>query len=190
MNGTQTQVLTSHSSSTSALRWGAASSMLEAAAAIAVIALAIVGLAGVFSSTMAAIATIVVGAAVLIQGGTLTAISEHFNARRAGETITFSQPVGMDFLGGVATLVLGILALLGLDTQTLLSVAILVLGASFLFSNQGLIGLAGVVLGILAVVGLVPLTLVLVGLLCLGVGALVGGSMTATHAISAQPEHA
>src|SRR5690348_13301737 len=48
-------------------------SLMEAIGAIATVALAIVGLAGVFSVTMASIATIVIGAAILIEGASLTA---------------------------------------------------------------------------------------------------------------------
>ncbi len=173
-----------------AFKWAAGGSTMEAFGAIAGIALAIVGLAGVFSSTMAAIATIVLGAAILLEGGS-------FGATEVAETGTTETSVsrstsgGMsaDFLGGLAGIVLGILALLGVSPMTLLSVALLGFGASFLFSSTAaaqvnpasaggavLIGLAGLVLGILAVVGIDPLTLVLVGLLALGVHALFSGS--------------
>jgi hypothetical protein len=137
---------------------------------------------------MAAIATIILGAAILIEGGTLAAISERFSARTTGERGVFTEPVGLDFMGGLAAVVLGILALLGLDAQTLLSISVLVLGASFLFSPQGFIGLAGVVLGILAVIGVAPMPLILVGLLALGVAALVGGGYTAGRAYTSSQE--
>ena len=100
------------------------------------------------------------------------------------------------FLGGVAGIVLGILALLGVAPLTLLSVAVLVsarpssraawairgaLGqlwrggtdatAGNADAGHIMVGIAAIVLGILAVVGVSQLTLVLVGLLCLGGGA-------------------
>jgi hypothetical protein len=111
------------------------------------------------------------------------------------------------FLGGIAGIVLGILALLGVATMTLLSVAILVYGASFMLSGISaerlvgslgthgtagemtsghfMVGIAALVLGILAVVGLSQLTLVLVGLLCLGTGALFSGSALGARSASA-----
>ena len=49
------------------LSWVANGSMMEAFGAIASMALAIVGLAGVFSATLAAIATIIIGAAILME---------------------------------------------------------------------------------------------------------------------------
>lgn len=83
---------------------------------------------------------------------------------------------GVDFQGGLATLVLGVLALLGVAPLTLLSVAVIALGASFLLGGRILIGLAAAVLGILSVVGLSSWTLVLVGFLVLGSGLLFSGS--------------
>ncbi len=170
---------------------------MEAIGAIAAIALAIVGLAGVFSNTMAAIATIVIGASILSEAGAFGAT--YWN--RAGVTgVTSSESsggMGADMLGGVAGIVLGILALLGVAQGTLLSVAVLVFGATFLLSSvansnvnafnsggQVLVGLGGIVLGILAVIGLDPMTLVLVGLLSLGVAALFSGSSWGVRAMA------
>jgi hypothetical protein len=184
MNGTQTQTLPNQGAKTSAFPWVTGSSIFEASGAFAVIALAIVGLAGVFSGTLAAIATIILGAAILIEGGTMAMISERFGNRTAMEHKAFTEPLGFDFMGGLTAVVLGILALLGLEAQTLLSVAVLVLGASFLFGSQGFIGLAAVVLGILAVIGVAPMSLTLVGLLVLGVAALVGGGYIAGRSLT------
>ncbi len=75
MNGTtQTHAIQAQPAQhESALKWAAGGSMMEAVGAIATIALAIVGLAGVFSPTMASIATIVIGAAILLEGGAMGA---------------------------------------------------------------------------------------------------------------------
>jgi hypothetical protein len=78
-----------------------------------------------------------------------------------------------EFFGGFAGLILGILALVGITSGTLLSVAAIVFGACVLFSRLGegafgsrmLVGIGAVVLSILAVVGLSQITLVLVALL-------------------------
>lgn len=159
---------------------------MEAVGAIATIALAIVGLAGVLRPIMASIATIVIGAALLLEGGSMGAAQV---SSRTGEFESASGGFSTPFLGGVAGIVLGILALLGVASITLVSVALIVFGAAFLLSGVAqanslaaatggntFVGLAAVVLGILAVVGLNPIVLVLVGLLVLGAGALFSGS--------------
>jgi len=182
--------------------------MMESIGAIAVIALAIIALVGVFSSTLAAIATIIVGAAILVEGGVLGASPlaqlQEFQAAGGGATA--------EFLGGGAGIVLGILALFSTAPQTLLAVAVLVFGATFLLggaamaqvgwltsiqgqanrettsgagSGQVLVGLAATVLGILAVTGLSPLTLILVALLSLGASMLFSGSAVGTRTLSA-----
>lgn len=150
-------------------------SLLEGFGAIATIALAIVGLAGVFSSTMASIASIVLGAATLVEAGA-------FGVKNAEGTYVRTErsflggATAVDFQGGLATVVLGILALLGVAPATLLAVSVIALGATFLLSGRVLIGLGAAVLGILAVVGLDAWTLVLTGFLVLGTGLLFTGS--------------
>ncbi len=168
----------------------AGSSIMEAFGAFATIALAIVGLAGIWPAILAAVATIVVGAAILMEGGVWgmrpfqTASTNQPYQRTE---IQFSQgSVDADFLGGLAAVVLGILSLLGVASTVLLAAAVIALGAAVLLSGRLFIGLAGVVLGILAVVGLVAPVLILVGLLVFGAGLLITGSETATRALTAQ----
>lgn len=145
----------------------------------AVATLAIVGLTGKFSETVAAIATIVFGAAIWIEGGAF--VASHRAEGAAERTEEWSEGAGAQFLGGLCGIVLGILALLGVAPITLVSIATLVFGATLLFSagNQAFFGLAGLTLGLLAVCGLSSLTLVLVALACLGVSALFSGATTA-----------
>ena len=200
MNTTETHVMEHPHERETAFKWVAGGSMMEAIGAIATIALAIVGLAGVFSPTMAAIATIVVGAALLIEGSASGAAQTYTRAGEVSRTAaeSFESPdTSAAFLGGVAAIVLGILALLGVASLTLVSVAAIVLGASFMLaglsqssafpaagSGHTMVGLAAAVLGILAVVGLSSLVLVLVALLVLGGGALFGGSAQGARAVS------
>ena len=138
---------------------------------------------------MAAIATIVLGAAVLVEGGAYAAnhrevISGQGNV--SALTLEHSQGLSAEFLGATAGIILGILALLGAAPATLISVAVLVFGATFAAaglmdvspSTRVVFGLAGFVLGLLAVCGLGSLTLVLVGLLCLGASTLFNGAMS------------
>ncbi len=123
----------------STLKVAAGGSMMEAIGALATIALAIVGLAGVFSSTMASIATIIVGAAILIEGGSVGASSWALSRSSSASTTKTQTAVGgglgAQTLWGVAGIVLGILALLGVSQLTLLSVAVLVFGASFMLGS-------------------------------------------------------
>ncbi|HWH69107.1 MAG TPA: hypothetical protein VNT26_06965, partial [Candidatus Sulfotelmatobacter sp.] len=96
----------------------------------------------------------------------------------------------VDFQGGLAVVVLGILALLGIAPQTLLSVSVIALGATFLLSGRLLIGMGATVLGILSVVGFSPLTLVLVGLLISGAGLLFSGSAMAATTMAERKSQA
>jgi hypothetical protein len=162
-----------HHPARSSFKWIASSSLMEAIVAIAVIALAIVGLAGVNPLMLAAIGTIIAGAAVLIEGG------------------VFEKGPNAEWLGAVSGIILGILALMNVTPMTLLSVAVLIFGVTFLLSASTsaersrssqtdgflLLGLSVSVMGLLAVIGISPATLVLVGLLVLGAATLFGGSI-------------
>jgi hypothetical protein len=179
------------------LSWVVNGSIMEAFGAIATMALAIVGLAGVFSATMAAIGTIIIGAAILME-------SDFFGAfwAKAGNQAREMEALEMpsaQFIGGLTGIVLGILALLGVASATLLAVAILVYGATFLLSGvaptqngwlahasggEVLVGLGTLVLGLLAVIGVESLTLVLVALLALGAAALFSRSGPAIRAVT------
>ncbi len=157
--------------------------------------LAIVGLAGLVANLMASIGTIIIGAAILMDGMAYRQFPAH---SRWAQT----RGLSAEFLGGVAGIVLGILALFGTYPAILLGVALIVFGSAlflntieflqwqrfagaqegvasqdahaFAFGPGGqlMVGLAAVVLGILAVIGLSPLTLTLVGVLGLGFSAL------------------
>jgi len=174
MNGTQAQTI-QHTNPSRETVFSSRESILRVAAAFVTIALAIVGLAGVWPTTMAAIASIILAGSVLAESGfsfsewnrhTVMASEEEFSAK---------------MLGGVAGVVLGILALLGIAPTTLLAVAIIVFGVTFLLRDENLMGICAVVLGVLAVVGVAPATLVLVGLLSLGTLALLKGSIFSKH---------
>lgn len=189
MNGTQAHVVTHetvHETRSTGIVGG---SILEGFGAIATIALAIVGLAGVFPLTLAAIAAIVVGAATLVESGAFGLKGGSLSYRRI-ESQLFEGAAAVDFQGGLAVVVLGILALLGIAPQTLLSVSVIALGATFLLSGRLLIGMGATVLGILSVVGFSPLTLVLVGLLISGAGLLFSGSAMAATTMAERKSQA
>ena len=177
---------------------------MAAMVSIAVIALAIVGLAGALAPTLAAIATIVTGAAILIEGGSWEAGIAVAAAGSEARATALSRSPSAEALGGVAGIVLGILALLGIVPETLVSVAVLVFGATLLLSGspfsekawfsgaadgQLLLGLGVSVLGLLAVIGISQMSLILVGLLVLGVAGLFGGSARTFEAVQEKSQY-
>jgi hypothetical protein len=112
---------------------------IDAAGGIASIVLAVIGLAGTASETMVAIAVIIFGAALLIQGGTL--LSEYARIMfPPGGTATAGEFGGGSlsavFLAGAAGIVLGILALLGLSPAILTAAAIIAFGAALVLSSN------------------------------------------------------
>ena len=165
--------------------------IMESLGAVATIALAVVGLAGLFAPTMAAIATIVLGASIWIEEGAF--VASHSAIPATGESMArisaWSEGLAAEFLGGLTGIVLGILALLGIVPHTLLAVAALVFGATFLFSgmtnatssSQALMGISALVLGLLALIGMSPLILILSALACLGSSALLRGAVTSAR---------
>lgn len=192
--------------------------VMDAIGGIATAVLAIIGLAGWRPELLAGVATIVFGAALLIQGGTL--LSEFSQViTPAGAMQTMSDAFGGDGLAamfpvGIGGIVLGILALLGVSPFALTSVSVIAFGAALMLSAQSvrrlyglqaqarraalgpytvreylagemasgsagvqfLAGLATVMLGILAVVGLRNELLTLVALLVVGLTNIISGS--------------
>jgi hypothetical protein len=102
-------------------------------AAIAAV-LAIVGLAGYLPLYVAAIATIAVGFALLAQGSTIAARWREA-LRIAGRERIDRIGMSTEMFGGLAGVVLGVLALLGVVSLTLLPVAAVVLGVALLLGG-------------------------------------------------------
>ncbi len=188
-------------------RMEASGSIAEVLGGGAVIVLAILGLVRIDSPMLAAIATIVLGAAFLAEGGTLAA--RFMRAARTERWEAASSDVAMESMCGASGVVLGILALLGIHPAVLIPASLVVFGAGMLSASgtawrvgsagtttmgahlaqetfdftgpQLLIGFAGIVLGILALAGYTPITFSLVGLLTLGFGVLLSGTWMATR---------
>jgi hypothetical protein len=114
-----------------------AGSIAEALGGIGAGVLAIIGLAGTFPFWLTAVAVIVMGAALLLQGlsvaGRFYALSEESAAGTAGE-VEMGSGAGAAVLGGAAGIVLGILALLDVFPLVLLPVAAIVFGGCLLLS--------------------------------------------------------
>jgi hypothetical protein len=121
--------------------WAVASNTVtplsESVAAIAIIVLAVLGLLNVVPEAMMAIATIVVGVAILLQGAqTVGEYSRLIAAGPGAQAIagTLSGGVTLEFLSGGVGIVLGILALFS-HTPTLAPAALIVFGATLLLSG-------------------------------------------------------
>jgi hypothetical protein len=110
--------------------------LTEALGGAAVVVLAILGLMRIDASLLAAIATVVLGAAFLVEGGALAARLMRV-ARR--ETTTAHGPVGgdvaMESMCGAAGIVLGILAIVGIYPMVLVPAAVIVFGAGMLSAS-------------------------------------------------------
>jgi hypothetical protein len=186
-------------------------SYTEALGGVAAIVLTILGLARVAPVFLVAIATIAVGAALIVHSVNLI---EEF-----ARMLTRSEPVAelggvsawsLELLAGVAGVVLGILALLQVAPIELVAIAVISYGGASLLSSastsriaharvelssdnpvtrrlagevvtssaasQALGGLAAIVLGILALAGFSPVVLVLIALLTLGAIILLNGA--------------
>ena len=109
---------------------------VDAVGGIATVVLAIIGLAGVKPEIMVAIATVVFGAALLIQGGAmLTEFAVVETTPEAGTPAT-GGGISALFLVGFGGIVLGILALLGVYAPVLTSVAAIAFGAALVISSS------------------------------------------------------
>ena len=108
---------------------------VDALGGIAAIVLAIIGLSGVHPEVLVSIATIVFGAALLIQGGTM--LSEFATDVTAeGSSAMSGGGLSALFLVGVAGIVLGVLALLGVHAAMLTSVAVIAFGGALAISSS------------------------------------------------------
>jgi hypothetical protein len=112
-------------------------SIVEAVGGVGTAALAIIGIAGVLPQELAAIASIAVGAALLAEGGTVAARFARLLQRAGGVELgrDLGGGVSASLLGGLAGIVLGILALVGVVPTVLMPAAIVVFGAAILVSS-------------------------------------------------------
>jgi len=107
---------------------------VDALGGIATVVLAIIGLAGVKPEVLVAIATIVFGAALLIQGG---AMLTEFATTDGVPEESASSGGGLSalFLVGFAGIVLGVLALLGVHSGILTAVSAIAFGGALVISS-------------------------------------------------------
>jgi hypothetical protein len=112
----------------------------DAIGGLATVVLAIIGLAGVHQPLLVAIAVIVFGVALMIQGGAM--LSEYAGiifpsgakAPAAGQL--GGSNLSSVFLAGGAGIIFGILALLGIEAAGLTAIALIVFGAALVLSSN------------------------------------------------------
>jgi hypothetical protein len=113
--------------------------LVDAAGGAATVVLAIIGLAGTRTDMLLAIATVVFGAALLIQSGTILSELTHmmFPAGAAAQADEFSAGgLTIEFVVGTAGIVLGVLALLGLYSIELIAITVIAFGAAIVFGSN------------------------------------------------------
>jgi hypothetical protein len=116
----------------------AAVGVIDAIGGVATIVLAICGLVNLAPSLMTAIATIVFGVALVIQGGAM--ISEYAQLLIPETEISIDpldgNSLAVVFLVGAGGIILGILSLLGIQSGTLNPIAVIAYGTALLLSSN------------------------------------------------------
>jgi hypothetical protein len=133
---TDTEDIMADDQSESALQVGSGTATLAAITGGAALLLAILGLNEILPFTMLEIATLLVGAGLMIEGSALTA--QYSDARAvltARERSLMGTGVSAELLGGAATIVLGILALIGVAPLVLAPSAAIVAGGAMLIGS-------------------------------------------------------
>jgi hypothetical protein len=128
--------MTSYSSSTASGEAAGYGGFVDALGGIATIVLAVIGLSGVQSIDLLSIATIVFGAALLIQGGAMLTEFAQVEATPESRPVSAGGGLGALFGVGVAGIILGVLALLGVHADILDSVAIIAFGGALVVSSS------------------------------------------------------
>jgi hypothetical protein len=122
-------------------------STTEAVGGAAAIVLAILALLGVLPTVLASVASIAIGVGLVVAGGAIAARYERILAapESPGARREIVGGMGMEAFAGVAALVLGILALLGLSPMTLLAIAAIAAGAGLLMASGSMARLESLV---------------------------------------------
>lgn len=114
--------------------------LVDAIGGVATIVLAIIALSGESQPMLGGIATIVFGAALLIQGGTMlteyTKLAFPSGAVDSAEEVLGGSGLSALFLVGASGIVLGVLALLNIYPQTLVAAAIIAFGSAMILSSN------------------------------------------------------
>ena len=112
-------------------------SIVESIGGIGALVLSILGLIGFIPITMASLAAIAAGGALLIGGGTLASqYARIFSGSRPRLSHSIiGGGMAMESLAGFAAIVLGLLSLLGIHSGVMLAAAVIVLGCALLLAS-------------------------------------------------------
>ena len=116
----------------------------EAVGGIATVVLTIIALSGTTPGFLLATATIVFGAALLIEGTSI--VSDFAGVFSAAPAAAAGFQVGTGgiaavFLSGITGIILGVLALLGSNPSVLIPVAVIVFGSALVLSSSAMLNL-------------------------------------------------
>ena len=109
--------------------------LTEGAAGIAVIVLSIIALAGTATGALASIVTIVIGVGLMVQAFNSAAEVSKATAANTVAMPDLGGDVMVDLLCGITGIVLGILALVGINPQYLVPSALIVFGGALLLGG-------------------------------------------------------
>ena len=113
--------------------------LIDAIGGIGASVLAIVGLTGFDPEGMAAIATIVLGAAFLVQAGAILSEYAHIMSQSATDPLASQDMAGEGLAAmlmvGAGGIVLGVLALLGMQSAALVAIAVIAYGGALVLSS-------------------------------------------------------
>ena len=114
----------------------AAGALAEGFASIGAVVLSIIGLTGRFPMLLLPIATIAIGAALLFEGGAVTAKFSNLIslARVPADLSQLGTGIATEFVAGIGGIALGVLALIGIEAMTLVPVAVVIFGGSLALS--------------------------------------------------------
>lgn len=122
----------------STYRERAAFGLIDDIGGVATVLLAILGLAGLYAPILAAIATVLLGVALLAQGRSLLAQYGQASVEAAARTPVSASAAPVRFaviLLGAAGAALGVLALLDVNSAVLTPIASIMIGAGLVFSS-------------------------------------------------------
>jgi hypothetical protein len=112
--------------------------LFERAGAVAAVVLAIIALAGVWTADLLCVAILGLGVSFLFEGGAVGARFSRLLARTKGRSLSYAEVGGgltAEFMAGAVGIILGILALVGVASETLSAIAVLLFGGAMLLGS-------------------------------------------------------
>jgi hypothetical protein len=112
--------------------------VVEGLSGAGALVLSILGLVGIFPLYMLGIATILIGAALIMEGGAVTARLSHALREATSGKVELAElggGISVEFLGGVAGVALGIVGLAGVWPYALWPVAAIVFGVAHVLGS-------------------------------------------------------